>query len=163
MKRKVSKVSKPTKKKAKKKDGKELLKGIFQDILKRGTSKTRKPKKTGIKKAKKVEEPEEVYVAPKSYKIVGCCPKCNMFVSTKDFESKMIFSCVRCGTRKHKKYIIALESESKSKSESKSVKKYKKSKKKYLQEARTNNSHMEKTIGVNKFSDISIISSDLLE
>jgi len=121
--------SKVTKKTTKKKDGKGLLK----DILKRGA---RKPKQTR-KKGKKVEEPEVVYVAPKSYKIVGYCPKCDMFISTKDFESKMIFSCVRCGIRKHKKYLLN--------DQQRLAKAEKISKKQYLSDAEADNKHIEKS------------------
>ena len=70
----------------------------------------KKPKKVKkpVKKYNnnKVEIAPDEYKPPKTYKILGYCPACDMVLSKKDFVSKMIFECP-CGCRKHKKYLKA--------------------------------------------------------
>jgi hypothetical protein len=103
-------------------------------VVKKAKKSTKRIAKYSYKKKKTVKpgpkvaaEEEEDYKPPRSFKIVGYCPKCDMFLSTKDFASKMIFVCVKCGLRKHKKY---LKPESK-----RQLKKQVMSKKQYLREA----------------------------
>ncbi len=88
-------------------------------------------RKKMMKKKKKEVEPEVIYIPPKSYKIIGYCPKCGMILSKKDFISKMIFVCP-CGVRKHKRFL---------KKESSNVKIS--SKKEYLKDAKSNSKQME--------------------
>ena len=94
-----------------------------------GRPKGSKNKKTLNKNKKhtyigfRLDEPEG-YKQPKNHKFIGYCPECDLFLTTKDLISKMVFKCP-CGLRKHKKYI---------KSESDRVKQLEKvsSKKEYL-------------------------------
>ena len=83
--------------------------------------------KVPVKKYSKYLNLPDDYVEPVNQKFVGYCPKCDMFLSTKDFASKMIFVCVKCGLRKHKRY---LKPESKRQLKTKVV-----SKKQYLRDA----------------------------
>ena len=78
-------------------------------------SKNKKPKKTQkrkltkstkkIKKIKKIKKKEllgedgKPYKPPRSYKMLGYCPKCKGMISTKDLISKYIYVCASCNKR----------------------------------------------------------------
>ena len=114
-------MSRPKGSKNKKKSPSKVAK-----IIKRKVGRPKKIKVPAKKKAKKkVGRPKKVksekkivkkyapskynnlpddYVQPKTYKIAGFCPKCDLCIMPSDFVSKLIFECP-CGTRKHKKYL----------------------------------------------------------
>ena len=97
------------------------------------------------------------YVQPKTHKITGYCPKCDLPIMSNDFVSKLIFECP-CGVRKHKKYL---------KEKSARVIEQEKedariSKTEYLKEAASRNKELEKYHGsthlMSDIPDISIMS-----
>ena len=99
--------------------------------------KIEKEKKVGKKVCKPGKKPyiaygaepdDPDYVQPKTHKILGYCPKCDLALMKNDFVSKMIFECP-CGCRKHSKYMLV---------ESKREKKRRKiSKAQYLKETKS--------------------------
>jgi hypothetical protein len=106
----------------------------------KNSKKSKKTKKKYIQKKKIIvkkptfngyNDPDlpDNYEPPKTFKVLGYCPKCDMVLMENDFVSKMIFECP-CGCRKHKKY-LRLES----KRELKRQKQKAISKKQYLREA----------------------------
>jgi hypothetical protein len=125
--------AKKTKAKAKK-PTKKVTSKVTKKTVKKSTKKVPQKKKIIQKTPKVVVDDEPDYIPPKTYKIVGYCPRCDMFLSTKDFASKMIFVCVKCGLRKHKKY-LKTESERKRKQQ-KAI-----SKRQYLKEAASASKH----------------------
>jgi len=145
-KKKVAKKAKVVKKVTKK--PKNTKKKTVKKVTKKKAVK-KKVKKT-VKKVVKVKKKwsslkEEIladdYKPPKTYKVIGYCPKCDIVLMKKDFISKMIFQCP-CGCRKHKKY-LRNESLRSKKLKIAAEKEARVSKKAYLKEAVSNHKHAE--------------------
>lgn len=105
-----------------------MKKKVKKKVVKEKAASTVKAK---AKKIKVVDIEVDDYKPPRTYKIVGYCPKCDIMLSKKDFVSKMIFECP-CGCRKHKKYLRLISKRDRKRKVSQAI-----SKNQYLKEAKS--------------------------
>jgi hypothetical protein len=63
-------------------------------------NKNKKPK-WKMKSSKDMKDVDPNYVPPKSYKVLGYCPRksCHLCINTSDLVTKFIFVCPKCGKR----------------------------------------------------------------